>query len=573
MKQWKTIAVLCLLSVFGAGIVARLAYLQIFNYGFYKALAQGQHNFTTVDTGERGTIYATDEDGNLYPLATNRRVAFVFVEPPKIKDSSATADALAKTLGVGAEDIITALQKSESLYEIIKEEITSEEERALLELNLPGVHVRSKNVRWYPEKTLAAHVVGFVNKDGEGQYGIEERYDDALKGRDGLAKNTRNPAIYLLFGQGDTARDGSDVVLSIDRNIQEEAERLLGKAQADLGVAQGNIVVMEPTTGNILAMASIPAFDPNLYSKVSRISTFQNGAVQKIFEPGSIIKPITMASALNTGSVTPETTYVDTGIVRVGGSKIYNYGQRSYGEQTMKDVLAFSINTGAVFAERQAGHESFLNYLERFGFFEPTHIDLPGEARSPNKELKEGREINYATASFGQGIETTPIQILRAFSAFINKGALLRPTIAKTIIDAAGAARQAAPKDNAPNPILSAKTTGDIVEMLIGVVERGFGKAAKIPGYYTAGKTGTAEVSWSSLGEAKAGYSDETIQSFIGFAPAYNPRFLMIVKLDNPPTKTAEYSAIPVFRNLQKYILDYYQVPPDYDPKQSIKNP
>lgn len=571
MKQWKTIAVLCLLSAFGIGIAARLAYLQIFNYGFYKALAQGQHNFTAVDTGERGTIYATDKDGNLYPLATNRRVAFAFVTPPEVTDQEATTTALAKILAVPTQEIARKLLRSESLYEVLKEEITDKEEQALSDLSISGVHVASKNVRWYPEGAMAAHVIGFVNNDGEGQYGIEEQYDDALKGKEGLVKKTKNPAIYLLFGQGDTARDGSDVVVTLDRNIQEEAERLLAKAQGDLGVTRGNIVVMEPTTGNILAMANLPAFDPNLYGKVSQIATFQNGAIQRIFEPGSILKPVTMAAALDTGSVTPDTTYTDPGIVRINGSKIYNYGQRSYGERTMKDVLAFSINTGAVFAEREAGHDAFMKYLERFGFFEPTRIDLPGEARSPNKELKEGREINYATASFGQGIETTPIQILRAFSAFVNKGELLIPTIAKTIIDTNGTPRQLAMKDNTTrNPILSQKTVGDIVEMLIGVVEHGFGKAAKIPGYYTAGKTGTAEVAWSSLGEARAGYSDETIQSFIGFAPAYNPKFLMIVKLDNPPTKTAEYSAIPVFRELQKYILEYYQIPPDYDPKQKL---
>ncbi|MBI2003110.1 MAG: penicillin-binding protein 2 [Candidatus Wildermuthbacteria bacterium] len=560
MNQWRMIAVFFFLFAFGVGIVARLAQLQIFNYGFYKALAQGQHNFTATDTGERGTIYATDKDGALYPLATNRRVAFAFATPPEIQDVEATATELSRVLSLPVQEVAEKLRAKETLYRALKEEITSEEEEELSRLALPGIYTRSKSVRWYPERTMAAHLVGFVNKDNEGQYGVEEYYNDSLKGREGLMKNTKNPAIYLLFGQADTAQDGSDIVLTIDRNIQAEAERLLAKAKDSLGIAQGNIIVMEPATGNILAMANLPSFDPNAYGKVANVGTFQNGSVQKIFEPGSIFKPITMASALDTGGITPETTYTDTGIIKINNSKIYNYGQRSYGEQTMKDVLAFSINTGAVFAERQAGHESFLAYLERFGLFEPTRIDLPGEARSPNEELKRGREINYATASFGQGVEATPIQMIRAFSAFANNGVLASPTI-RSADNSAKAAQ---------TPILSEKTVGNIVEMLVGVVEKGFGKAAKIDGYYTAGKTGTAQVAWSSLGKDKAGYSDETIQSFIGFAPAYNPRFLMMVKLDNPPTKTAEYSAIPVFRELQKYILDYYQVPPDYDPTRPV---
>ncbi|MBI2121337.1 MAG: hypothetical protein HYU05_01410 [Candidatus Wildermuthbacteria bacterium] len=305
MNQWRTIAVFFFLFAFGVGIVARLAQLQIFNYGFYKALAQGQHNFTATDTGERGTIYATDKDGALYPLATNRRVAFAFATPPEIQDVEATATELSRVLSLPVQEVAEKLRAKETLYRALKEEITSEEEEELSRLALPGIHTRSKSVRWYPERTMAAHLVGFVNKDNEGQYGVEEYYNDSLKGREGLTKNTKNPAIYLLFGQADTAQDGSDIVLTIDRNIQAEAERLLAKAKDSLGIAQGNIIVMEPATGNILAMANLPSFDPNAYGKVANVGTFQNGSVQKIFEPGSIFKPITMASALDTGGLLP----------------------------------------------------------------------------------------------------------------------------------------------------------------------------------------------------------------------------------------------------------------------------
>jgi len=223
-------------------------------------------------------------------------------------------------------------------------------------------------------------------------------------------------------------------------------------------------------------------------------------------------------------------------------------------------VLEYSINTGAVFAEAATGHHTFLNYLSRFGLFEPTNIDLAGEVYSTNKELKKGYEINYATASFGQGIEITPMQLVRAYSALANGGRLPAPHL----VD------QGMPLSE---PIISEKTAFQVTTMLVSVTENGYGKSARVPGYYVAGKTGTAQIAYSALGEKRAGYSDKTVQSFIGYTPAFEPRFLALVKLNNPQTKTAEYSAIPIFQELAKYILDYYEIPPDYvvDPVRSKK--
>ena len=220
----------------------------------------------------------------------------------------------------------------------------------------------------------------------------------------------------------------------------------------------------------------------------------------------------------------------------------------------MTEVLEKSINTGAVFAEKQLGHQKFLDYIEKFGIFEKTGIGLQGEVSSPNKELKQGHEINFATASFGQGIEMTPLQLARAFSAIANGGKLIQPYIVSN-----------AEKSDNEKEVIEPAAASKLTAMLISVIENGFGKAAKIPGYYIAGKTGTAQVSFSALGIAKSGYSDKTRQSFIGFAPAFNPQFLILVKLDDPATKTAEYSATPIFKDLAKYIIDYYKIPPDYD--------
>lgn len=299
-------------------------------------------------------------------------------------------------------------------------------------------------------------------------------------------------------------------------------------------------------------MANYPSFDPNAYSKVENLALFQNSAVQKIFEPGSVFKPLTMASGIDAGKITPSTTYEDQGIVRIGGYKVLNYDERVWGTRTMTEVLEYSINTGAVFAEATTGHDTFLDYLSRFGMFEPTNVDLAGEIYSANKELKKGYEINYATVSFGQGIEITPMQLVRAYSALAHKGLLLTPHLVEQSMPPA-------------KQVISEKTASQVTAMLVSVTENGFGKSARVPGYYIAGKTGTAQIAYSALGQNKAGYSDKTAQSFIGYAPAFDPKFLILVKLTDPQTKTAEYSAIPVFQKLAKYILDYYEIPPDYE--------
>ena len=217
----------------------------------------------------------------------------------------------------------------------------------------------------------------------------------------------------------------------------------------------------------------------------------------------------------------------------------------------MTEVLEKSINTGAVFIEEQLGHKDFLNYIEKFGIFELTGIDLQEETFSQNKELKKGYEIGFATASFGQGIEMTPIQMVRAYCAIINGGKLINPYVIEKISD--------------EKQIISPNTSSKATAMLVSVVEHGYAKTARVPGYYIGGKTGTAQVSWSALDIDKRGYSNKTWQTFIGFGPAFDPRFLILVKLDNPKTKTAEYSAVPVFQELAKYIIDYYEILPDYE--------
>lgn len=563
MTRWRIAAVILFLCLFGTGALLRLGLLQVVKHGFYKALAQGQQQVSSLAKGERGQIFIQDKRGALYPLASNKRISFVFLSPSEIKDADRAIQVLSKELSIPETQLAEKISRNESLYELVAKNITKEQEQNIERENLEGVYIGQDVVRFYPQGDFASRVLGFTNSDGKGQYGTEEQLNEQLEGKEGIDQNAQNPGGYLFLPAETRMADGKDVVLTIDYNIQFQAESLLAKRAESLTYDEGTIVVADPSTGKILAMALYPNFDPNSYGKVQNLSSFQNPAVQKLFEPGSIFKPITMASAIDKGKVTPETEYVDQGIVRVGGRSIANYDQRTYGKRTMTEVLEFSINTGAVFAEEQLGSENFLQYIRKFGIFERTHIDLPGEAYSENREFQKGYAINFVTAAFGQGIEMNPLQILRAFFVFGNKGMRIDPYITQGILEENGKILPL-PKEENKVQVVSEDTAGTITSMLVKVVEEGFGKRARIPGYYIAGKTGTAQVSWSALGVSRSGYSDQTIQSFIGYAPAYDPRFIILVSLKNPSTGTAEYSAIPMFHDLAKYIIDYYQIPPDH---------
>jgi len=538
MKEWRITIVFILFLIFTGIIIGRLVFIQVIKGDYYKALSQGLYTSFPTAQEERGRIFFKNGES----LAINLSFPLVFASPKEIVDKEKTAQSLSENLDLDLNSVLAALSQEDSFYSLIKKNLSQDEVKKINSLNLKGIYLQEERGRYYPQEELASQVVGFLNEEGEGQYGLEEFYNDTLKGSEVSKK------------------DIVDLNLTLDYNIQFEAEELLKKAQKDLEIEKGQIVVIEPASGRVIAMANFPNFNPNKYAEYAdkeSLAIFKNRITQDLFEPGSVFKPITIASALEEEKITPETTYTDEGFVKIGGYTIENYDQRSYGQQTITNVLEKSINTGAVFAQRQLGQHLFLKYIEKFGLFEPSGIDIQ-ETYSENKEIKKGREINFATASFGQGIEITPIQLVRAYCALANGGKLVNPYIIES------------PKDlkdikKTEREVISPKTASQLTKMLINVVENGFAKRAKIPGYYIAGKTGTAQIAFSALGIPTRGYSEKTIQSFVGYTPAFNPRFVILVKLDNPKTKTAEYSAVPIFHDLADYIIRYWKIPPDYE--------
>ena len=541
-RTWLLFSFLIVISLLFTG---RLFFLQIVKGKFYRALAQGQYESLKEVPGARGEI--------LFPngkkLATNVTEYFLSFSPQKVTDNPPLVQSLTKILSLNFNEI-----KDKSFMKV---KISDGQRQALEKLGDSALNIQKATVRFYPQHDLAAHVVGFVGGNHQGQYGLEEEYDPLLRGRPGLFKWEHSPFGFLISDSKAISKPqpGDNLILTLDYNLQFESEKLLQEAVKKWKIQSGTIIVANPKTGAILAMANFPSFDPNHYDQ-GQLSSFQNSAIQKLFEPGSIFKAITMAAGLNEGEITPLTTYEDKGYVALGGPPICNYNHEVYGEKNMTEVLEKSINTGAVFVEQRLGPKLFWKYIQRFGFTQPTKIDLAGEIYSKNLRLEHGYPRDYATASFGQGIATTPIQIIQAFSALANNGIMTQPHVVQKIISPSKKEIIVKPKTK---PVITAKTASQLTMMLIQVVEKGYGKPAKIKGYQIAGKTGTAEV---LLPGEKKYDKNQTIQSFVGFAPALNPKFVALVKLDNPKARNAYYSAAPLFGELTQFILNYYQIPP-----------
>lgn len=555
MRKWKVIFLLVLFLFFFIAIILRLAHIQIINKDYWMALAQGQHKRFLQTSGNRGEIFATDRLGNLYPLAINRSWDYVYISPSEIASKELDLDDISLNISeiikVDIDIIKEKINKTSSSYEVLKTRISNEESVNLKKALIPGVYIRQDILRYYPENTLASHVIGFLGGEKLGQYGIENYYNDILEGRDVLQEAERSiGGGYLINKTFGNLNSGDNINLTIDYNIQFEVEKRLAETAEKLNIDAGTVLVGDPHTGKIIALANYPTFNPNEYFKEKDYRIFKNNAIQSIFEPGSIFKPITMAIALEEEKVTADTKYYDTGITQIGSKTIRNYNRRVWGEVDMRDVLEKSINTAMVFVQKSIGDKLFQNYLEKFKLFSPTGIDLQGEVYSENISFKKDYEINFANASFGQGVEFTVMQLFRAFSVLANGGRLIDPHIVEREVFLG-------------ERIISPQTSSEITSMMVSVVDGDYAKTARVPGYYVAGKTGTAQVSWSALGIPSQGYSDKTIQSFIGYAPALDPSFIIIVKLDNPETRTAEYSATPLFGEIAKYIINYYQISPE----------
>ncbi len=568
-------------------IIYRLFNLTITRHSDFVKSAQGQYNNPSSLLTGRGDIYFSDlVSGGRAIAATNRSSFYLYSNNTTINSAKETADKIAPILNQDTVSLESLFSQKDKAYAVIAHNLTRGQADLLNALKIKSLTVASEVSRYYGQGNSAAHVLGFVGFDGNqrvGRYGVESFYDDVLSGetktQNVLGNKTYSNFInFLKFWESNknqnkekpvqdisgngppglaSSEAGGDIVLTIDRNIQSVVELTLSSVLKKWSASGGSIIVEEPNTGEILAMASSPSFDPNNYSAY-KLNDFINPSTQEVFEPGSSFKPVTMSAAIDVGAVTPDTTYNDTGEVKADGYTIRNFNEKSNGIQTMRQVLEHSLNTGAIFAQEKTGDDQFLNYVVSFGFGQKTGIDLNGEVLGNISNLYSGRKINFLTASFGQGIAVTPLQLINAYSVIANGGKLMRPYLVKEIVRPDGTTVKTKPVILG-TPI-NEKTSAQLKSMLVDVVDKGFDKA-RIKGYDVAGKTGTAQIPDPNGGGYLA--NDQFIHDFVGFAPAYSPRFVVLIKMDRPKgIKFAADSLSPVFGDIARYLIRYFNIPP-----------
>lgn len=554
-----------LFFLLGAIIVGRFFNLQVRQHDYYLGLAKEGHSIYQELMPERGVIYVRERN-ELYPIVANKDYYSVYADPRQIKDVKVVIDKVTPILGLKEEEwqaLIPKLKKTDDPYEPIKNKVTRSQVEEIKKLELPGIDYKPEPYRYYPEANFSGQVLGFIGFSGEekqGNYGLEGYFDQELAGQRGMIQSIKD-AWGSLITVGDRkiekAVDGADLVLTADRTIQVTACQKIKDAVAGFEAEGGTVIVMEPNTGAIIAMCSWPNFDPDKYNEVEDINVYNNRAIFYDYEPGSVFKAFTMAAGIDLGLVTPETTYEDTGEIKIIGQKpIRNSDLKAYGVQTMTQVLEKSLNTGAVFVVDKLGKENFREYVKKFGFGKITGITLSTEVPGNIANLDKKGEIYSMTASFGQGITVTPLQLVSAFTALANGGKLMKPYFVDEIINSDGSTIKTQPQ--VVSQVISPRTAATIKGMLTSVVENGWGKKAGVAGYYVGGKTGTAQVA------AGGGYGSETMHTFIGFAPVSAPKFVMLVLLDKPKkVKFSADSATTIFGQIAKFILEYYQVPPE----------
>ena len=567
-KPLRVVSVLVLVGAFA--ILLRLFMLQVLDHRYYAALALNNHEIYQQLYPHRGSIFFQDTRTQYkeYPVSVNRQYYSLYAVPRDVPSEhiASTTDFLARTLNLSDEEkksVLEKLSKKNDPYEPIAKKVSEDVKDLIMAAHMPGISAAGQEFRYYPEGNLASNVLGFTshNDKGElsGRYGIEGFWDSTLTGKSGFLAGEKGALGSIISVANRTlkqAEDGADLLLTIDRNVQYKSCQRLQQGLEEYEAKSASLILMDPKTGAILSMCSLPDFDPNNYSQVEHISVYNNTTIFTPYEPGSVFKPIIMSVALDLGLVSPFTTYTDTGERVINGFKIRNALDKKYGVATMTNVLEHSINTGMIWVAEKIGKTRFKEYVEKFGFGKKTGIGLDTEAAGDVSSLNKPADIYTAVGSFGQGITVTPLQIATAYAALANGGRMPKPYIISEVRHSNGKIDKTEPESSV---VISSNASALITAMLISVVEKTYYKAAGLKEYYVAAKTGTAQIA------SKDGGYDEhkTNHTFVGYFPATNPKFVLLVKYEEPKQDWAESTAAPVFKDVSKFVLDYYAVPGD----------
>ncbi len=563
------IKVLSVATVIGFGlVVAQLFNLQIINHQTYVDWARAEQVKKLVIPAKRGLIYAMDGDQPV-ALVLNQNVYTLFVDPQVVTDTKKLQTILEKEVGGLLVDDYRDRLQADNRYQVLARGLSRAQANKIKDERLTGVGFQEVSQRVYPENELAAQVLGFVNSEG-GQYGIEEGLNKRLAGEDGLLESVTDIAqVPLTLGEqniNQPARDGENIVLTIDRNIQTYTEKALKNGLSKHNLKFGSVLVLDPQTGKVLAMANQPTYNPAEFYKVDDAAKFVNKTVFAPYEPGSVIKTLTMTAGLDRGVISPTSTYSNTDRVQVNDRTIYNALRGYTGQVSMQKALTYSLNTGMVHVLAQLGggqinHQArtglFDYFHNKFGLGEPTGIEVgeaSGKIFAPSDQ--EGNAVRYSNMAFGQGMDLTMVQVAAAFGASINGGNYYRPTLVNGTVDRLGHFEAVEFKPTRPNIIKS--ETSQSVRSMVNTARRDFYAKIDKEGFEVGGKTGTSETIRNGVY-----VKDETIASYLGYGGNSQPRYVIMIQVSSPGRSLeGAVHAMPIFTDISNWLIDYLKLQP-----------
>jgi cell division protein FtsI/penicillin-binding protein 2 len=562
--KWRAITIVVLILIFALILLAQLYRVQIVNSSYYSDRADRQYLGPRRNIFDRGSIYFTSKDGDEIAAATLKTGYKIAINPSIIGNPEAVYNNLSMYLDLDEESFLDQISKTDDPYEELARRLDRETAEKIEELELVGVSVFKEKWRFYPGQDLAAHALGFMSYRGDellGQYGLERQYEEILSRDDDQVFSNFFVEIFSnlkkIVVEGKSPK--GSIVTTIEPTVQTFLEEELREASEKWRSKKAGGIVINPQNGEIYAMTLNPNFDLNEFSMVDDSSVFTNHLVESVFEMGSIIKPLTVAIGLDTGAITPESTYNDTGSRTLNGYTIYNYDKEARGVVNMYEVLKQSLNIGVAHVVDEVGNEVFADYMKRM-FEVKTGIDLPNESQALIANLDANTDIEYRTASFGQGIAMSPISVARALATLGNGGYLVQPHLVKGIDYKAGFSKDI--KGEKGERIFSQQTSEDISRMLVAVVDEALAGGNESMSTHTiAAKTGTAQIAKTG---APGYYDDRYLHSFFGYFPAYDPEFLVFLYVVEPVgVQYASQTLTDPFMNITKFLINYYQIPPD----------
>ncbi len=550
----RLVALLAVMTVAFTAIFVRLTVLQVSQASSFRDRALDQRMRTVELSAVRGQI----RDRNGEPLAISLEARDVYADPRYVQDPWATAAALAPLLEVQTTDLVELLTR-DTTFVYLARQVDRDLADRIEELGLPGIGFLEASRRYYPAGSLAAQLLGFVGIDGEGLSGLEVRYEELLAGEAGERTQEIDPHGQPIVGGIDVERPpiaGSTVQTTIDREFQFQAEQALAEAVRQNRARGGTVIVMDPNTGDVLAMASDPSFDPNDFD-ASKRGAYRNRAVTDAFEPGSTNKVITAAAAIDRRAIGLRHELAVRWQMDVEEFTIHDAHEHGIQRMTIGDIIAGSSNIGTVMVARRLGESALAAYLTRFGLGRPTGVGFPGESAGILPPLYEWTDTSLATIAYGQGIAATPLQMAAVYAAIANDGRWVQPRLVL------GTRRPDGTFDPAPEPVthraVSAATARTVTRMLAQAVAEGTGTNATIAGYEIAGKTGTARI---PLPDRPGYYEGQYVASFIGFLPASDPQVVIAAILDRPVTDYGGIAAAPLFQRIARYAITRLSIEP-----------